>query len=362
VNSAAGERERLIVLLAAIENPARAAAFSPDDPALVAVARRHRLTPLLSISCGATLPPALAAAFRRDRVVTGARNMILARAAEECIRGFAAAGIPTIVLKGLDYETRLYHDPAARPTADVDLLVPGEHRRSAFGVLDRLGFEPRAAAPGFDDPDYHEVAWTRGGVEVDLHLALAPLARCRIDYAALWRQAEAQQIGATETRVLCRQHAAVFQALHMAIDHFDVPAIYLIDLARLLPTRDEAIQARGLARAWHCERPMATALALVASFLPGAPAAAATGAPSFAGSRITSTYGSVAALPRAEQLVRKLLHFDTPLELAAYVAVQSRRNLREVLERRVRRRSPRDRLGLTGEGSAPPVGVPRDPG
>jgi hypothetical protein len=361
VNSAAGEREQLIDLLAAIENPARPRVFSPDDPALVAVARHHRLTPLLSISCGTTLPPALAAAFRRDRVVTGARNMILAQAAEECIRALAAVGIPTIVLKGLDYETRLYDSPAARPTADVDLLVPDEHRRSAFGVLDRLGFEPRAAAPGFDDPDYHEVAWTRGGVEVDLHLALAPLARCRIDYAAIWGEAEAQQIGATKTRVLCRQHAAIFQALHMAIDHFDVPAIYLIDLARLLPTRDEALQARGLARAWHCERPMATALALVASFLPGTPAAAPTGAPSFAASRITSAYGGVAPLPRAEQLVRKLLHFDAPLELAAYVAVQSRRKLREVFERRVRRRTPRDRLRLTDERSPPPDGVPRDP-
>jgi hypothetical protein len=362
VNSAAGEREQLIDLLAAIENPARPRVFSPDDPALVAVARHHRLTPLLSISCGTTLPPALAAAFRRDRVVTGARNMILAQAAEECIRALAAVGIPTIVLKGLDYETRLYDSPAARPTADVDLLVPDEHRRSAFGVLDRLGFEPRAAAPGFDDADYHEVAWTRAGIEVDLHLALAPLARCRIDYAALWGEAEAQQIGATETRVLRRQHAAIFQALHMAIDHFDVPAIYLIDLARLLPTRDDAIQARGLAREWHCEQPMATALALVASFLPGAAAGAPTGAPSFAARRITSAYGGIAPLPRAEQLVRKLLHFDTPRELVAYVAVQSRRNLREVFEGRVRRRSPRDRLGLTGEGFAPATGTPRDPG
>jgi hypothetical protein len=346
VNSAASEREHLKELLAALDEPARAAAFSPDDATLVAVARHHRLTPLLSITCGATLPPALAEAFRRDRVVTGARNMILGQAAEECIRALTAAGIPTIVLKGLDYETRLYDSPAARPTADVDLLVPGEHRRRAFEVLDRLGFEPRAAAPGFDDADYHEVAWTRAGVEVDLHMALAPLARCRIDYAAIWSEAEPHRIGATETRVLARQHAAIFQALHMAIDHFDVPAIYLLDLARLLPTRDEAIGARKLARAWHCERPLATALALVASFLPRVPAAGAAGAPSLRTSRVTSTYGGVAPLPRAEQLLRKLLHFDTPFELAAYTAVQSRRNLREAFERRVRRRSPRERLRL----------------
>ena len=79
-----------------------------------------------------SLPAQLAEAFRRDRVVTAARNMILGQVAEECLRALAAAGIPTIVLKGLDYETRLYGAPGARPTADVDLLVPDEKRRAAF--------------------------------------------------------------------------------------------------------------------------------------------------------------------------------------------------------------------------------------
>ncbi|HVV50270.1 MAG TPA: hypothetical protein VHO06_11465, partial [Polyangia bacterium] len=74
MNSAADERARLRALLAALDEPARAAAFSPDDPTLVAVARRHRLTPLLSIACGRTLPAPLAEAFRRDRMETVARN------------------------------------------------------------------------------------------------------------------------------------------------------------------------------------------------------------------------------------------------------------------------------------------------
>ena len=70
MSSAANERELLISLLAALEEPARAATLSPDDPTLIAVARHHRLTPLLSITCGATLPPRLAESFRRDRIVT----------------------------------------------------------------------------------------------------------------------------------------------------------------------------------------------------------------------------------------------------------------------------------------------------
>ena len=277
MNSASDERDRLDALLAALNEPERAAVLPSNDPLLIAVARHHRLTPLLSIRCGEALPASLAEAFRRDRVVTAARNMILGQGAEECIRALATAGIPAIVLKGLEYESRLYGLAGARPTADVDLLVPNDQRRLAFGVLDRLGFEPRAAAPGFDDHDYHEVAWTRANLEVDLHLALAPFARCRIDYAAIWAEAEPFVLGGTPARALARPHAAIFQALHMAIDHFEVPAIYLFDLMQLLPSADEAVAARVLARRWHCERPLDTSAFVALSAPAGAPLAFGSG-------------------------------------------------------------------------------------
>src|SRR5207237_7743563 len=117
-----------------------------------------------------------------------------------------------------DYARRLYPSPGVRPTADVDLLVPDDDRRAAFEILDRLGFEPRAAAPGFDESDYHEVAWTRGGVEVDLHLALAPRARCQIDYQAVWSEAEPITLGGTPVLVLARTPAAIFHAFDKAND------------------------------------------------------------------------------------------------------------------------------------------------
>jgi hypothetical protein len=354
------ERERLIALLAALEDPSRGGALSPDDPDLPSIARHHRLSPLLSITCGETLPAPLGAAFRRDRIVTTARNMMLGQVAEECLRAFRSAGVRTIVLKGLDYETRLYGAPGARPTADVDLLVPDEGRRAAFGVLDRLGFEPRAAAPGFDEPDYHEVAWTRAGIEVDLHMALAPLARCRIDYGAIWREAQPFRLGVTDGLVLARRHAAIFHALHMAIDHFDVPAIYLTDLARLLPD-EEAIRSAGeLAGRWRCRRPLDTSVALTAAFLPRWRRAAAP-ATDFAPmrSRIVARYGTALGLSRPEQLARKLAHFDGLAEAVRYVITQSRRNLREQLEGRLHRRSARERLNLSA--ADPGIGAGRDP-
>lgn len=346
MNPPSSDRERLIALLATLEDPSSAAELAPDDSALVAAARHHRLTPLLSATCGQTLPAPLAESFRRDRLVTAARNMILGQAAEECLRALADAGVRTIVLKGLDYETRLYRVAGARPTSDVDLLVPDEKRRQAFGVLDRLGFEPRAAAPGFDDSDYHEVAWTRGGVEVDLHMALAPLARCHIDYAAVWAAAEPFDLGQTKALDLARHHGAVFHALHMAIDHFDVPAIYLVDLTRLLPTAGDLDLARMTARSWRCERPFTTAITLAQAFLPRWSRTLPSAPPTGAAIRVLRGYGTTAPLPRPEQLVRKLMHFDSWVDMIGYVAIQSRRGVRERLERRLRGRSARERLGL----------------
>jgi hypothetical protein len=340
------ERERLVALLAALEDPPRAAALAPDDPILVAVARHHRLSPLLSATCGETLPTPLAETFRRDRLVTAARNMILGQVAEECLGMLAGAGIRTIVLKGLDYEARLYRVAGARPTADVDLLVPNEKRREAFSVLDRLGFEPRAAAPGFDDSDYHEVAWTRRGVEVDLHMALAPFARCRIDYAAVWAKAAGSRVGQTDALVLAPTHAAIFQALHMAIDHFDVPAIYLIDLEQLLAAGGDLIGTEAVAWGWHCHGPLSTALGLARFFLPSSAHLGPKAEPSARARRVIDSYGSTAPLPRSEQLFRKLAHFDTTFDAFHYVLTQSWRNIREQIERRVRHRSVRERLML----------------
>jgi hypothetical protein len=348
VNSPTSERERLRALLLALEDPSRAAALPADDPVLVAVARHHRLSPLLSITCGPALPAPLAETFRRDRVVTAARNMMLGQVAEECLRALATASIPTIVLKGLDYETRLYGAPGARPTADVDLLVPDEKRREAFGVLDRMGFEPRAAAPGFDEPDYHEVAWTRTGAEIDLHMALAPLARCGIDYKAIWAEAVPFRIGGTDALVLARPHAAIFQALHMAIDHFDVPGIYLVDLARLLPDEDAYGVAERLARDWRCRRPLETASALAAAFLwhwPRRPRQAP--GLGVVRARVVARYGEITRVARPEQLLRKMAHFDGLADAARYLLTQSRRNLRERIERLTRRRSARERLKLS---------------
>jgi hypothetical protein len=343
--TAVAEREVLRALFAALADRARAAALT-DGPLLLAVARRHRLTPLLSSECRGSLPPAFDAACRHDHVLTTARNLALESVAEECITALSAAGVDGALLKGLAYDRTLYPVPGTRPTSDVDLLVRERDRREAFGVLDRLGFEPKAAAPGFDDPDYHEVAWRRDGVEIDLHLALAPYARCGIDYDALWAAMRPMPIGAARAFVMAPEHAAVFHALHMAIDHFDVPGLYLVDLARLLSRGADVSAAHATARAWRCRRPFETSVALTAAFQRDWAGGRALGDRSLAAAGVVRRFGGVERLPRPEQLLRKFAHFDTVGDALRYTGVQAWRNVHELVERRIWKRSARARLKM----------------
>jgi hypothetical protein len=340
------DRTLLAALFAALEDPPRAADLG-DSARVLTVARRHRLTPLLSMTCRATLPGPLGDACRRDHVLTAARNLGLGAVAEECVAALAAAGVEVAVLKGLAYERALYPQAGARPTSDVDLLVRARDRRAAFAVLDRLGFEPRAAAPGFDEPDYHEVAWNRAGVEIDLHLGLAPAARCAIDYDVVWRDMRPLELGAAHALALAPAHAAVFHALHMAIDHFDVPGLYLADLARLVATATDLGAAREAAARWRCARPLATGLALAAAFQPRWAAALPLGDAPARAVRVAAAFGGAARLPRPRQLWRKYEHFDSPWDALRYTRTQGLRNARELVERHWRRRSARERLGLS---------------
>jgi hypothetical protein len=333
-------------LLAAIEDPSAAPDFGDDPARWLTVARRHRLTPLVS-SLGIAMPPALAEQVRRDRLGTTARNLVIADAAAACVRALSEVGIPTVVLKGLAYERTVYAQPGTRPTADADLLVPMRARQAAFRALDRLGFEPRVSAPGFDEPDYHEVAWTRAGVEIDLHLALAPVVRGAIDHEEIWAEVQPLTLGDAPASLLAPRHAAVFHALHMAVDHFDVPGLYLVDLARLLPTPALAAAAEDVARRWRCHRAFDTAVALAAAFLPRWGRQHATRRVAARARAVIDAFGGIERLPRPRQLVRKVAHFDSGDDAARYLAVQGRRKLREILMAR-RKLSARERLGLGG--------------
>ena len=81
----------LRALLAAIEGQPQPEIADVDPTLLLDTARRHRLTPLLSMVGlpGIDLP--LAETLRRDRLITTGRNLLLEQTAEECTIALAAS-------------------------------------------------------------------------------------------------------------------------------------------------------------------------------------------------------------------------------------------------------------------------------
>jgi hypothetical protein len=355
------EQRLLVALLATAD---RGVPFrSPpgiDAARIVALARHHRLSPLLSIgSRPAGFSPEIAETFRRDRLSTLGRSTLLRHALSEILAALDARGVEAAVLKGIAYEDLIYPDPGTRPSSDVDLLVRGSERRAALGTLARLGYQPSASAPGFDQPDYHEVSFRRDAVNVDLHFALAPLVRGAIDYAALWEGMQTWTFAGRVTKTPGFVHSAVNQALHMAIHHFDVPALYLLDFRRLAAMADAAGQSEGAAnarsraaaRAWGCLRPLETTLALSSAFLDDEATDARGRGPglSWLVERVVAGYGGLEPVSRPDQLARKILSFDHPRTAARYLWVQGRRIVRERwLTQFGRPRSATERLGLDG--------------
>jgi hypothetical protein len=130
--------------------------------------------------------------------------------------------------------------------------------------------------------------------------------------------------------------AALNQALHMAIHHFDVPAIYLLDFCRLLERCEPSAlpRLRATARAWRCVRALETTVALARAFLPHAAPWPQVdddggGAAGAIARRVVRAFGDRVPVSRPEQWLRKLTHLDGARVVIRYLGVQARRNLRE---------------------------------
>lgn len=355
---AAVEQQVLRALLACLDTGAPLVVPpGASDDLVLRVARHHRISPVIAARVPEAASAALVEELRKDRIATLGRTTLLRHALREALHALTECAVDVVILKGIAYEELAYPAPGTRPATDIDILVLPEAKTRAFDALRGLGYVPVAGAPGYDEPIYHEVTLRRGDVNIDLHIALAPFVRCGIDYRELWEATRPITVEGVKARTLGRAHLLVNHALHMAIHHFDVPALYLVDLARLTLDRPMADAAASVARDWRCHRPWETAAALTADLIPSSRDKLSLSQPATSRiERVIARYGGVEPLPRHEQLIRKVWHFDQLPDLFRYTAVQARRKGRERLLRLFSRRTPEDRLGWhrpSAEGEQP---------
>jgi hypothetical protein len=191
---------------------AHAVAALPGSPETVAdTLRAHHLLGFVQravreANARDRLPRALLDALASRRPIQRVAPEVLLETFDEVRRSLAAAGIATLMLKGLCLAQRLYGGIDRRPQFDVDVLVRRRELRRATRVLARTGFVPQAY-------DLHSRTVIRDGLKVDLHGSLRWAPAYRLAEEALWAQRSEVSIAGTLVPTLSDEHTLLLVVL-----------------------------------------------------------------------------------------------------------------------------------------------------
>lgn len=247
------------------------------DPAeLLARAEIHGLAGVVYASLQRSGVP-LAASLERQYGMREAARALDHRAhlalLGEIDRALAAAGLVAVALKGPLLAERLYAEPSARPTSDIDLLVAEADLDRALAALGSVGYEASTdpSEARFRREHHHLHLFHPKALPLELHfhayvgfgrvLPSEPLVERRVAFRSF------RAIG-----VLPPEDELVYLAVHAAAHRFGRLA-WLYDLRLLVEqmTERELEVAAERARAWGYARPLAFAAGLVAELFDLAP-------------------------------------------------------------------------------------------
>ena len=147
-----------------------------DWSAFKTLAARHKLLALASArleeTLDAPLPPELAEPLAATRS-SGARQTTLLEGALQTLTGtLAAAGVPSVTVKGPAWARLVMHEPELRPSLDVDLVVRPADFDAAIAALEPHGYEAAPRERWFGTLPLFETSLHAGGgwlPLVDLH-------------------------------------------------------------------------------------------------------------------------------------------------------------------------------------------------
>jgi hypothetical protein len=147
------------------------------EETVLASADAHGVTTLLGTApATASWPERIRLAFRDARRRAVAAEAVKHAELTRVLRGFAAAHVRPLLLKGAHLAYTFYQSPSLRPRIDTDLLVRPADRRRAHQVLLHLGYQPHTHFDG--DLVTHQFSYERrnryGWLElIDLHWKVA---------------------------------------------------------------------------------------------------------------------------------------------------------------------------------------------
>lgn len=219
----------------------QAAAGGIDWDRLWRLGHVHEVVPLMAGTLAQAVPDAVPAAWleraQRRRHVTLATNLRLSEALFGVLDGLAAAGVDAMPVKGLVVAHRLYGSLAARPSADIDVLVHPADLVTARSVLVELGFRP-PSNPGFKAlvHPFHDPVWVRGTggdhVLLELHRALWADSERRMGTDGLWARSIAVDLLGHPVRVLSLEDTLLHLAIHRTRSALRLR--WIVDVAELV--------------------------------------------------------------------------------------------------------------------------------
>lgn len=194
-----------------------------DWERLWALGHLHEVVPLLAetlpAAVGDAVPADWLARARKRRHVTLSTNARLGEALLSLLGGMDMAGVRAMPVKGLVIAEGLYGSLAARPCADLDVLVRPADLPAARDVLRGLGFAQRAV-PGYKAlvHQFHDPAWGRGTghehVRVELHWALWADSVRRLGTDGLWERSIAGSLMDVPIRTMSPEDTLLHLSIH----------------------------------------------------------------------------------------------------------------------------------------------------
>ncbi len=224
-----GREERVLCLAArtTLDEAARAELRRSVDhrldwERLWSLAHLHEVAPLLGETlrdADGGVPAEFLERATRRRHVTLTSNARLAEALLPILEAMGEAGVPAMPVKGLVLAEHLYGSLAARPCADLDVLVQPADLPAARAVLRDLGFRQNPR-PGYKAlvHQFHDPAWGRGTgrehVRVELHWALWADSERRLGTKGLWERAVPATLLDRPVRILSPEDMLLHLTIH----------------------------------------------------------------------------------------------------------------------------------------------------
>jgi hypothetical protein len=186
-------------------------------------------------------------------IESATHNLIINHKLGEIIRGFSKIDLPVVVLKGAALSATIYPEPALRPMADLDLLIPLSSLAAARLFLESIGYELVYMWPMKDDSGlfFNEQIFASDDPSkciVELHWRLIDIPYYAKTFSAedILPRAAQISIAGEDSLTLSLGDLLLYLCAHYTYHHLGSMPIAQVDIGYLLATSESLINWQEL--------------------------------------------------------------------------------------------------------------------